>query len=269
MKICDIEAYFQSIYPKERSSSWDNDGLLVCRDREKSVKKILTCLDVTFSAIEKASSEGCDLIVSHHPLIFSPIKALNEDSIVGQKILLLLRSDLSLISLHTRFDGAVGGLNDRFGELLGITTRGHGPLLNEEPYIGGIGFLEGKMSPEKFALRVSRVLNAPVKLYSAGFDVERVGFCCGAGKDLVKPSLEQGADAFVGGDISYHVAQEAVEKGMTVIDCGHYASEKDAAFCFEKALVAFSPDLEIIPFVEPLGGEIIDSSHDFCSNSTT
>ncbi len=269
MKIRDIETYFQTLYPKERSCAWDNDGLLVCSDRDREVTSVLTCLDVTFSVIERALAEKCELIISHHPLIFSPLSAINEDSIVGQKVLLLLQSNLSLLSLHTRFDGAVGGLNDRFGEKLGLSPLYHTPLLPEEPFIGKIGVLPKKMTPEDLARRVSAALSSPVKLYSAGLDVEKVGFCCGSGKDLVLPCLLQGADAFVGGDISYHLAQEAVERGMSVIDCGHHSSEKDAVYYFRDALHALSPDLTVHPFVEPLGGENIDFSQLFCSNSTT
>ena len=200
MRIRDVEAYFDRLFPKERGCPWDNDGLMVCSDREKRVSKILTCLDVTFPAIEKAVAEGCDLIISHHPLIFSPITSVNEDSIIGQKILLLLHNNISLISLHTRFDGGENGLNERFAASLGITFEDV-ILSKEEPFIGGIGFLPDKMSASSFARLVSQSIQTSVRLYSAEMDIKRVGICCGSGKELVKPSLLEGADAFVGGDI--------------------------------------------------------------------
>ena len=257
MKIFDIEAYFQSIYPSERSCPWDNDGLLVCADREREVHSVLTCLDVTFTAIEKAIREGCELIVSHHPLIFSPIKSVNEDSIVGQKVLLLIQNGISLISLHTRFDGAVGGLNEHFGKSLGLIPLNAPPILPDEPFIGAVGLLAKKLNPDELALRVADTVKAPVRLYSAGLSVEKVAFCCGAAQELVLPALEQGADAFIGGDISYHIAQEAAERGMTVVDCGHHASEKASPFLFCDALSAFSSKLKVIPFSEATGGEFV------------
>lgn len=257
MKIREIEAYFQVLYPSERSCPWDNDGLLVCSDREREVEGVLTCLDVTFPAIEKAISEGCNLIVSHHPLIFSPLKRLNENDLVSQKIFMMVENGISLISLHTRFDGAVGGLNERFANKLGILPVSHPPLLEDEPFIGGLGILSGKISPEEFGEICSNVLEEPVKVYSAGLDIEKVGYCCGAGKDLVMPALRQGADAFIGGDISYHVALEAVENGMTVIDCGHYGSEKEAPFILENALISFQPDLNVVSFLDATGGEFV------------
>lgn len=257
MKICDLEAYFQTLYPEERKCDWDNDGLLLCPDREREVHKVLTCLDITFPAIERAKAEGCELIVSHHPLIFSPIKSISESSIVGQKILLLLEAKISVISLHTRFDGAVDGLNDRFGRSLGIIPENSKSLLEDEPYIGGIGSLCTKMSPEEFARKAASVLDHTVKLYSAGLDILRVGYCCGSAKDLVEPCVHRGADALIGGDIPYHAALGAVEMGMTVIDCGHYASEAAAASVFAENLSAFSLDLDVIPFFEELGGEFV------------
>lgn len=257
MKIREIEAYFENLYPEDRKCAWDNDGLLLCPDRDREVTKVLTCLDVTFPAIEQAISQGCQLIVSHHPLIFSPVKNISEDSIVGQKILLLLQAGVSLLSLHTRFDGALGGLNDRFARDLGIFPENGPPLLEEEPYIGGIGHLSVKTSPEEISRIVSGILSVPVRLYSAQLDVLRIGYCCGSGKDLVTPCLLAGADAFIGGDIPYHTALSAVEEGMTVIDCGHHASEKSAAKIFRENLYALSTDLDVIAFVEDLGGEIV------------
>lgn len=260
MKIRDVESYFQTIYPAERSCAWDNDGLLVCPDRDREVKGIVTCLDVTFSVIEKAIANRCQLIVSHHPLIFSPLTRINEDSLVGQKILLLLQNKISVLSLHTRFDGAIDGLNQHFGTLIGVLPEHHPPLLEEEPFIGGIGNLVEKMSPDDLARRVSKALGSPVKLYSADLDVQRVGYCCGSGKDLVEPCLLRGADVFVGGDIPYHVALDAVERGMTVIDPGHHACEKSAPDLFCQALCALADDIDVFSVKEPLGGEIVDFS---------
>ena len=264
MNVREIEAFFDVLYPKERSCKWDNDGLLVCPDREREVKRVFTCLDVTFHVIERAVAEKADLIVSHHPLIFSPLSRVTEDTVVGQKVLMLLEAGISLISLHTRLDGAVGGLNEHFARTLGIASEFGPPLLPDEPYIGGIGNIEARLSPEGFASNVSRALNAPVRLCSAGLDIHRVGYCCGGGKDLVEPALEMGADAFVGGDISYHVAQSAAERGMTVIDCGHHASEVFAADLLCDALKSLSDALEISPVKEALGGEIVDYTKLFC-----
>lgn len=258
MKIRDIEAYFQTLYPAERGCPWDNDGLLFCPDREGEVSRILTCLDVTFAAIERAAMEDCKLIVSHHPLIFSPIKRINEDSLVGQKLLLLMQYGISLLSLHTRFDGAVGGLNERFGQAMGLFPLDEPPLLPEEPFIGSVGALSEKMSPEDFASLVASSVESTVKIYSAGMKIKSVAFCCGSAKDLVPPALSRGYDAFVGGDIPYHVAQEAAERGMTVVDCGHHASEKKATFYLADALGALSTELFVVPFSEAIGGDFVD-----------
>lgn len=257
MKVKEIEAYFESLYPVERKCAWDNDGLLLCHDRDSEVTKILVCLDVTFPAIEAAREQGCEMIISHHPLIFSPVSSITEETIVGQKLLLLMEAKISLLSLHTRFDAAVGGLNETFGKDLGI-IQDHDCILDpDEPFLGGVGLLTAKISPIDFAEHVSEVLSSPVKLYSAEMDISRVAFCCGSGKDLVRFAHRAEADAFVGGDISYHVALDAVERGLTVIDCGHFASEKKAVMIISDDLFALSSDVAVYTHFEDLGGEIV------------
>ncbi len=257
MKISEFCAYFDRLYPRERACDWDNDGLLVCPDQEREVTSVVTCLDVTFPVIEKAIEIGAELIISHHPLIFSPVKAINEDTIVGQKILLLLQNGISLLSCHTRFDGAENGLNRELAQLLEIKLNPAAVLNPEEPYVGGLGTLPEKMSPEELARLVAETLDCPVRLYSAGAGIETVGLCSGAGKDLIAPALSMGADAFLTGDVSYHTALDAVEAGMTVIDFGHHASECMAASLFADAVEAAAPQTEVFPFYEALGGEII------------
>ncbi len=260
MKIRDIESYFSSLYPEHFSCVWDRDGLQICPDRDREVVRVMTCLDVTITVIEEAIKNSCELIVSHHPLLFSPVSSITEDTLVGQKVLMLLNAGISLLSLHTRFDGAPGGLNERFARKIGIFPTQSGSLLEEEPFIGGLGVLPSKISPEDFAKHVADTLRAPVKLYSAGFDLERVGYCCGSGKDLVLPCLDADVDVFVGGDISYHVAQEAVERGMTIVDCGHHSSERDAANYLKEDLNSFSHELIVFAIEEGIGGEMVDFS---------
>ena len=257
MTIADIEACLDALFPKELSCSWDNDGLLVCPDRACEVHRVVTCLDVTLSVINKAVEAGAELILSHHPLLFQPVNHITDDELTGQKLLLLIRNNISLMSLHTRFDGAPGGLNEHFSKSLGVLPDKNVILLPEEPHIGTVGMLPERMTPGELARHTAAVLDAPVKLYSAEVSVERVGVCCGGGKDLVFPSLHNGADAFIGGDIPYHVAQSAVEQGMSVIDCGHHASECAAAELFARILRRAVPDLEVVPVREALGGEVI------------
>lgn len=257
MKISRIEAFLEEAFPRSLSCAWDNDGLLICPDREREVKRVVTCLDVTLSVIDKAVETGAELILSHHPLLFRPVSRIDEDELIGQKILLLIRHGISLISLHTRFDVAPHGLNAHFAKILGVLVEEKVSLLPEEPTIGDVGELAERMAPEEFARHAAAVLDAPVRLYSAGGTVERVAVCCGSGKDLVIPALESGVDAFIGGDIPYHTAQEAVERGMTVIDCGHHASEDAAPELFLRLLNREMPELEVTPVHEALGGEII------------
>jgi len=260
MTISEIEAGFQSLCPSERGCDWDNDGLLVCSDRDKEVKTVITCLDVTFSVIERAIQEKAELIISHHPLIFKPIPRIDQDSLVSRKIILLLSHGISLLSLHTRLDGAVCGLNDFFAESIGVSKDHSLVLCSDEPNIGGVGVLSQRISSEEFARRISKALRAPISLYSARNSILRVGFCCGGGKDFLSNAFELGCDAYVSGDLGYHAVQEMVERGMTVIDCGHFASEKNVVFLLRDFLVKMNANLHVIPVLEDLGGKIFDFS---------
>lgn len=257
MKIGEIEAYFDRLYPVLRRSPWDRDGLMICEDRDREASRVLTCLDVTFSVIEEAVTGGYDLIVSHHPLIFHPMEAVNEDTLVGQKVLLLVRAGISVMCLHTRFDAAPNGLNAHFAASIGITPEEGYVFCPEEPYIGGMGRLADKTSPEGLAGAVAAALGAPVRLYSAGSDIERVAYCCGSGKDLMGAAVRFGADAFISGDLSHHAVLDAVEQKMTVIDCGHHASEKAAAALLRRDLIALDSGLFVKAVEEARGGEIV------------
>ncbi len=260
MKISEIEARFDALYPLERRAPWDNDGLLVCPDRDRAVTGVVTCLGVSFPVIEKAIEVGAQLSVSHHPLLFEPLKAVNEDTIAGQKVLLLLQHGISLLSFHTRCDGAENGLNREFAAALGVRLTPGVILDPTQPYYGGVGTLFSRMSPEELARHVSETLDTPVRLYSAGTGIETVGLCSGNGREFIAPALRLNLDAFITGDVTYHAAQSAVESGMTVIDCGHQASEVLAAALFAEELSRFAPEISVFPFrEESFDGEIVDA----------
>lgn len=260
MKIREIEEILDRLFPKQNASSWDHDGLLVCADRERETDTVLTALDVTFGAIEEASRIGAGLIVSHHPMIFHPLNAVSEDTLEGQKALALLQNGISLISCHTRFDATPGGLNDTFARALGVSLDRSVMLLPDDPLIGGVGELPYRLEPRDFARKVAAALDTDVRLYSADLAVKKIGLSCGSAKDLVAPSLACGADAFVGGDIPYHTALDAVERGMTVIDCGHFGSEKAASGLLRRMILSECPDLNVVSYQENTGGEIVENA---------
>ena len=120
MKTSELYAFFDGKIPSSLSCEWDNDGLMVCPDPEKVVKKVLVALDVTDKVAQIALDEGYDLILSHHPLIFSPLSHLEPGDPIAKKVIALLCGGVSVMSFHTRLDAVEGGVNDLLAEKLGL-----------------------------------------------------------------------------------------------------------------------------------------------------
>ena len=222
MKINEIKSFLESCFPSSLSEEWDNDGDMILTDGEREVTGVVTTLDVTDSAVDKAIEKGANLIVSHHPLIFKPLKRL-DGSAISKRIERLIKADISVLSYHTRFDSADGGMNDLLAEKL--------ELINPEPFgfkgeipMGRIGDFP-ECSPGEFAAMISSLLNTDVVFFEGNRQVRRVAVLGGGGKDFIHLANTLGADAMVTGDISYSVANDELPYGITMVDAGHYSTE--------------------------------------------
>ncbi|MCI8400761.1 MAG: Nif3-like dinuclear metal center hexameric protein [Lachnospiraceae bacterium] len=211
---------------------WDNVGLLAGR-RDKEVHRVTVALDADDRAVKEALQNGSDLLVTHHPLLFAPVKRITDESAAGRRLLTILRHDLCVISMHTNFDAAPGGMADLAADRLGLLRRSvlsvTGRREDAEYGIGVIGEAPaGDMRLEQLCARVKEAFGLDtVQLYApegAG-PVRRIALCPGSGKDEIGPALTAGAQVLVTGDITYHYAQDAVEEGLAVIDAGHYGLE--------------------------------------------
>ena len=229
MKICDIRNLLNSRFPSSLSEEWDNDGDMLYLHPESEVTGVLVTLDVTDNAVEEAIKCGVNLIVSHHPLIFKPLKKLN-DTALALRIEKLIKANVFVLSYHTRFDSAQGGMNDILAEKIG--------LINPQPFgfegeipMGRIGNYP-KCSPAEFAAQVSLALNTNVVFYEGKREINRVAVLGGGGKDFIHLAHTLGADAMVTGDITYSVANEELPYGITMVDGGHYATEVIAVDAF-------------------------------------
>ena len=130
--------------PEELREPWDNDGLMCASDSSVEVKRALVTLDVTENIVDYAVAHDIDLILSHHPLIFKPLKSLTEDSHISRKVIKLIKNDVAVISLHTRADKVEGGVNDQLCEILGIKDT----VPFGEGFIGRIGMLDEELTME-------------------------------------------------------------------------------------------------------------------------
>lgn len=217
-----IIALMEDFAPIELAEPWDNVGLMTGR-YNKHVRKIMLALDITKEVVEQAINGKVDLIITHHPLIFKPFKALNDAQWQQELLLTLAENQIAVYSAHTNLDAVSGGVNDNLAKALEIDDY---DILDEESHIGRIGMVT-PTSIEQFASLVKKKLAADyVIVGNAGKGVHKVAVCGGAGADFIEKALSKGADTFVTGDIKYHDAQRAVFNGLNIIDAGHQATER-------------------------------------------
>ena len=220
----------ERIAPKRLAEEWDNPGLLVGSPKQE-VHKVLVCLDAGDAAVEEAVRKGADMIVSHHPIIFRPIKKLRTDLPLGRRIRELMKHDIAVLAAHTNLDIARGGVNDVLAKKLRLQDLGPFVVSRQEDdgaeSLGRMGRLAEQLSAEEFARQVKAALPVShVRLAFAGsHPVNKVAICSGSGAEFIGKAASLGADAYVTGDVRYHDAQHAVERGMHVIDAGHFGTE--------------------------------------------
>lgn len=231
-KVKDFYGYLNSIAPFETQEDWDNSGMLV-GDMDAEVKKVAVVLDITHEEIKKAKAIGADLIISHHPVIFSPVKSVTKGSVPYE----LVASSINALCCHTPLDIADGGTNDSLAELLGIeVTRTEDPILR-------LGTVE-PTTAENLAGKIAKTLNTKVRYADAGRKIEKIAICTGAGCSLIEAAGE--IDAFITGDASHHNFLDCVQEGITLIAAGHYETEIVVVPVLVKKLQAQFPDIEII-----------------------
>lgn len=231
-KVKDFYGYLNSIASFETQEDWDNSGMLV-GDMDAEVKKVAVVLDITHEEIKKAKAIGADLIISHHPVIFNPIKSVTRGSVPYE----LVASSINALCCHTPLDIADGGTNDSLAELLGIeVTRTEDPILR-------LGTVE-PTTAENLAGKIAKTLNTKVRYADAGRKIEKIAICTGAGCSLIEAAGE--IDAFITGDASHHNFLDCIQAGITLIAAGHYETEIVVVPVLVKKLQAQFPDIEII-----------------------
>lgn len=210
------------IIPRELSEPWDNDGRMIITDPKTEVTRALCVLDCTSFAIEIAISWGCNVIITHHPLIFKPIGAITPNDSVGKRIIKCINNGISVLSYHTRLDSMDGGVNDILAGYLGIKNTA--AFL---PY-GRIGEVE-EQSFADFAKKTSDALRLDVSslgLVKASDTVKRVAVVSGCGKDEINAVIAAGADTFVTGEVMHNHMIDCKELGLNLICGTHYATER-------------------------------------------
>ena len=215
----------------ETQMDFDNAGFLVGRgDRE--VRKILVSLDITEAVTEEAAAWGADLIVSHHPVIFHPVKRLTDETPTGRTLLALAERGVAAICAHTNLDAAQGGVNVCLAQALELTELEQlcqdGVDRNGQPYgVGRVGLCHtaGLSAGEYAAFVKEKLIAAGVRFADGGKPVRRVAVGGGSCGSMLSDALAAGCDTFVTADVKYDQFLEAKALGLTLMDAGHYATE--------------------------------------------
>ena len=236
MQLTRLNEILEEKIPKEFSCDWDNDGLMCAAKMDAPVKKVLCTLDVTMEALLYAHNNGFDTIISHHPMIFRPLGAVTPDhSHVARKVLSALQYNINVFSFHTRFDAMPGGINDLLASRLALSdVRSFG---DGESDMGRIGELDAEMSMEDFCKYVKDTLNCDTISYSKYKDtLKTVAVLGGAGKDFIDGAKAAGADVLVSGELGYNNMAEACERGISLVEAGHFFTEDVACKYFAELL---------------------------------
>ncbi|MCR5451772.1 MAG: Nif3-like dinuclear metal center hexameric protein [Lachnospiraceae bacterium] len=254
MTVRDIYEIIEKRSPFEEALSWDNSGLLV-GDFYQEVSGIYLALDATDEVIENAKSKGCDLIITHHPLIFTKISNITEDDFVGRRVKHLIEHGMSLICMHTNYD--IYGMADYAAKKLSLVEPRVldicGLSGDEEVGIGRIGSLVNEITLRTLADQVKGIFGLKsVKVFGAADEPVRLAAICpGSGKSVVDTAIEQGADVLITGDIDHHTGIDANMRSLSIIDAGHYGIEHIFMEEMETFLTEKIKDIKI--FTEPFG----------------
>ena len=224
MLIRDVIDYLEGRFPRELAQTWDNVGLNI-GNASRELKGVLVTLDVTEAVLQEAINKGVNLIVTHHPFIFSPLKAIDTTTALGRMIELCMKHDVSIYVMHTNYDVSGGGMNDVLIGKLGVDNAT--ALLDDgaDAGLGRCGNLASEMDIRDCIKFIESTLSATsVSLVDAGTQViKRVAVIGGSGSKFIKQAKNAGADLLITGDVTYHTALDALDLGISVLDIGHHA----------------------------------------------
>lgn len=255
--VADILAALETFAPLALAEEWDNPGLQV-GDLKREVGKIWTALDPTPEVVVKAIAARCDLLLTHHPLFFHPIKSINLAHACMRAASLAIKADLSVVAAHTNLDAAQHGVNYLLAEKIGL--KNIQPLMACKSALipgcdlvglGRVGKLPRPATLGELARKINHIFNGDGVRVAGNLElsVSTVAVCGGSGGSLINAFLQSGANAFISGDFGYHQALEAESNGYGLIDLGHFRSEnivvEPLAKLLQKALAGMGFDLKI------------------------
>lgn len=236
-KVSDIIGCVTDIAPLKWQESWDNAGLLV-GDANMSVDKALITLDVTEAVVDEAIEKGFHLVISHHPLIYRPLKHLLPENTTERIVMKAVKNDIAIACMHTNLDNSYLGVSKWLADKLGLKNQAVlEPIEVEEDVLTGggmVGELKNALEEKEFLAMVKKNLHAEALRHSEflGKKIKKVAVCGGSGFFLLENVKRCNVDAYITGDVKYHDFFEA-DGRLLLVDAGHYETEQ-----FTKELIA-------------------------------
>jgi len=227
LKAKEIIRLMNSWAPSELIDKWDNTGFQIGND-EKEVKRILIALDLDEKVYDRALGGDFHMIISHHPIIFKPIASITTTTYKEKLLFNLIQKDIVVYNAHTNLDRADNGVNDELARLLEIKNPQVLELFEENDFgYGRVGDIEEKSLKDYLTLIKKRLNTDFLLVYGdMGRTVKRVALCGGSGSEFIYDAYKKDACIYITGDIKYHDAQYGTELGLTIVDAGHFHTEK-------------------------------------------
>ncbi len=228
MLLREIINSIESVAPRSAQEEWDNSGMQV-GDTGRDVSSVLLTTDITEDVVYEAIALGCQLIISHHPLLFHGLKQVCGQSAQARVVELAIKHDIAIYSAHTNLDSVQGGINTRLAERLGMSNI----QLLIESGLGAIGKLQKPMHYADFIEHICEVLDCTYIRYTrpAKETIQTVALCGGNGSEFIEEAIAQGADVYLTADVKYHEFQDA-DGRIGLIDIDHWISERHAREIF-------------------------------------
>ena len=245
----DILSYLETLAPRSMKMDWDNVGLL-CGGKSRPVMKVLVALDPFEGVCEEAAQWGAELILTHHPLIFSPLKSVTDETSIGRAVQLLCANSISAINAHTNLDCAPGGVNDCLARTLGLSdVQVIAPSgVDELGRPWGLlrqGTVEAQPLSD-FLPKVKSALNCEgLRYVNGGKPVHRVAVGGGACASELMDAVNAGCDTFVTADVKYNQFWDAKDLGLNLIDAGHFPTENPVTALLAEKIAAQFPEVTV------------------------
>lgn len=218
MTVQNIFDFLNEKFPTDTACDFDNVGLLV-GDPDTEVKKAVVALDCTPSAVNTALKNGCQLIITHHPIIFDPLKRV----IAGSAVYEVIKNGISVISMHTNLDVGIGGVNDCLSFALSLENVTK--VEAADGYLLNVGELSSPLYPNVLAVYIKEKLGGAVKYVEADKVIKRVLLCSGSGGSYLNEVLRHGCDALITADVKHNQFLDAERLGVSLFDAGHFDTE--------------------------------------------